>query len=196
MCKNASQQINILRRIGKYLNFESRKAVYHAFIMSTFNFCPLVWHFCSKSNEKLEIIHFRALKFIFQDFEASYDDLISRADTTTLHLSCLRGLAIESFKIIYGKSPVYLQNFTTMKKSNYNFRYTNLLDIPRVRSTKYGNNSFGFQAAKPWNDLPEKARKITSFDILNVLSEIGMVSAANAACVNETSLKMDLSVSP
>ena len=66
MCKRVSQQINILRRIGKYLNFESRKAVYHAFIMSTFNFCPLVWHFCYKSNtEKLERIHFRALKFMF-----------------------------------------------------------------------------------------------------------------------------------
>ena len=165
MCKKASQQINVLRRIGKYLNFESRKAVYHAFIMSTFNFCPLVWHFCSKSNtEKLERIHFRALKFIFQDFEASYDDLINRAGTTTLHLSRLRGLAIETFKIIYGKSPVYLQNFMSLKNSNYNFRYTNLLDIPRVRSTKYGNDSFSFQAAKLWNDLPEEARKITSFN--------------------------------
>ena len=34
--KKASQQINVLKRISKYLNFESRKAVYHAFIMSTF----------------------------------------------------------------------------------------------------------------------------------------------------------------
>ena len=38
MCKKASLQINVLKRIGRYLNFESRKAVYHAFIMSTFNF--------------------------------------------------------------------------------------------------------------------------------------------------------------
>ena len=42
MCKKASQQINVLKRIGKYINFESRKAVYHDFIMSTFKFCPLV----------------------------------------------------------------------------------------------------------------------------------------------------------
>ena len=54
MCKKASQQINVLKRIGQYLNFESRKAIYHAFIMSIFNFCPLIWHFCSKANtEKL-----------------------------------------------------------------------------------------------------------------------------------------------
>ena len=37
MCRKASQQINVLKRIGKFfLNFESRKAVYHAVIMSIF----------------------------------------------------------------------------------------------------------------------------------------------------------------
>ena len=46
----ASQQINVLKRIGQYLNFEFRKAIYHAFIMSIFNFRPLIWHFCSKAN--------------------------------------------------------------------------------------------------------------------------------------------------
>ena len=56
MCKKASQQIDVLKRIGKYLNFESRKSVYHAFIMSIFNFCPLIWHFCSNS-KKLENIN-------------------------------------------------------------------------------------------------------------------------------------------
>ena len=38
MCKKASQQINVLKRIGKYLNFESRKAVYHAFIRQFLTF--------------------------------------------------------------------------------------------------------------------------------------------------------------
>ena len=55
ICRKASQQINVLKRIGKILNFESKKTIYHAFIMSNFNFCPLIWHFCSKGNtEKLE----------------------------------------------------------------------------------------------------------------------------------------------
>ena len=41
MCKKASQQINALKRIGKYLNFECRNVIYHAFIMSIFNFVHL-----------------------------------------------------------------------------------------------------------------------------------------------------------
>ena len=165
MCRKASQQIKVLKRIGKFLNFESRKAVYHAFIMSIFNFCPLIWHFCSKSNtEKLEKINYRALKFVFQDFSSSYEELILKAGTTTLHLSRLRTLAIETFKIAFVLSPTYLKEFVCFKDaSSYNFRYTNLLEIPRTKSTRYGTNSFRHQAAKLWNSLPEEARKITSF---------------------------------
>ena len=44
ICKNASQEMKVLKRIGKFLNLESRKTIYHAFIMSNFNFCPLFWH--------------------------------------------------------------------------------------------------------------------------------------------------------
>ena len=132
MCKNASQQINVLKRIGKSLNSESRKAVYHAFIMPFFNFCPLTCHFCKKSNtEKLEKINFRALKFVYQDFNSSYVDLISKAGTTKFHLTRLRTLAFETFKITYGVSPKYLKEFLcTIDSTSYNVRYTHLLEIP------------------------------------------------------------------
>ena len=86
ICRKASQQINVLKRNGNFLNFEARDTIYHAFIMSNFKFCPLVWHFCSKTNsDKLEMVHFRALKFIFQDSNSSYDILLQKAGTTTLH---------------------------------------------------------------------------------------------------------------
>ena len=155
--------------IGQYLNVECRKAIYHAFIMSIFNFCPLIWHFCSKANtEKLEKINYRALKFVFQDLNSSYEELINKAGTGTLHISRIRSIAIETFKIAYGQSPQYLQDFITFKDTSYNFRYTKLLELPRTKTTRYGTNSFTYQAAKLWNALPEEARKITSFNILNI----------------------------
>ena len=42
ICRKVSQQINVLKRIGKFLNFQSRKSIHHAFIMSNFNFYPLI----------------------------------------------------------------------------------------------------------------------------------------------------------
>ena len=125
ICRKASQQINVLKRICKFLNFDARKSIYHAFIMSNFGYWPLIWHFCSKGNtEKLEKIHFRAPRFIFQDFNSFYDILLEKAGTATLHLYRLRCLAFETFKIVYGLSPSYLRDFVCLKDSSFNFRYT------------------------------------------------------------------------
>ena len=65
ICRKALQQINVLKRIENFLNFKSRKSIYHAFIMSNFNFRLFIWHFYSKGKmEKLKKVHFRALKSI------------------------------------------------------------------------------------------------------------------------------------
>jgi hypothetical protein len=40
--------------------------IYHSFILSNFNFCPLSWHFCSEANtNKIEKIQEQALRFIY-----------------------------------------------------------------------------------------------------------------------------------
>jgi hypothetical protein len=52
ICKKASQQLNILKRIGKYINRLGRLTIYYSFILSNFNYCPVTWHFCSEKNIK------------------------------------------------------------------------------------------------------------------------------------------------
>ena len=69
LCKMAARQINVLRRIGKYLPINGRKVIYQAaFILSAFNFCPVIWHFCSEANTtKLEQLNYRALRHVYND---------------------------------------------------------------------------------------------------------------------------------
>jgi hypothetical protein len=45
-----------------------------------------------------------------------------------------------------------------VKNSKYAFRYSNILDVPQVRTTRYGKKSFTFAAATLWNDLPNHFR--------------------------------------
>jgi hypothetical protein len=47
------------------------------FILSNFNFCPLSWHFCSEANtNKIEKIQERALRFIYNDYNSTYESLL------------------------------------------------------------------------------------------------------------------------
>ena len=47
-CTKAARQLNALARIAKYLDVRSRRTINNSFIMSNFNHCPLVWHFCKR----------------------------------------------------------------------------------------------------------------------------------------------------
>ena len=52
ICWKASQQLNILKRLGSLLNRLSKLTSFHSFMLSNFNFCPLAWHFCTEKNSK------------------------------------------------------------------------------------------------------------------------------------------------
>ena len=64
----AARQLNALARFAKYIDIRSRKTNYNSFILSNFNYCPLVWQFCGKiNNDKLEKIQERTLRILYQD---------------------------------------------------------------------------------------------------------------------------------
>ena len=80
MCKKASRQLNILKRIGKYMNRLGRLTSYYSFILSNLNYCPVIWHYCSEKNSiKMEKIQERALRFIYEDYDSSYEDLLQKS---------------------------------------------------------------------------------------------------------------------
>jgi hypothetical protein len=49
-------------------------------------------------------------------------------------------------------------------ENKYAFRYSNILDVPQVRTTRYGKKSFMFAAATLWNDPPNHFRTENSFN--------------------------------
>jgi hypothetical protein len=47
---------------------------------------------------------------------------------------------------------VYLYDLINIKKHQYYFRYSNTTELPQVRTTRYGINSFRYTASKLWNE--------------------------------------------
>ena len=154
ICKKAARQNNVLLRLSKYLSTETKILIYKLFIRSNFNYCPLVWHFWSKaSTMKMKKIQYRALRLVLNDFESSYETLLERVNMPTLHVSRIRLISTESFKILHKMTPVYLQDLLSYKNYAYFFRYDNLVDVPRVRTIKYGKSTFCYESAGVWNRL-------------------------------------------
>ena len=65
VCK-AQYKLHALRRIRKFLTIEKVKILGNDFIVSQFNYAPLIWMFCRKTfHSKIEKIHHRDLKVIY-----------------------------------------------------------------------------------------------------------------------------------
>ena len=88
-CTKAARQLNAFARIAKYLNLNSSRAIHYSFIASNFSYCPLVWHFCDKTNNaKLEKI-LSYVSYVY-DYTSSYEELLRNTGLSTLLLNSLR----------------------------------------------------------------------------------------------------------
>ena len=104
-----------------------------------------------------------ALRFVYNDYNSTYLELVNKAKVPTLQVRRIRTMALETFKIINSLSPTCLNSLVKIKTSKYSFRYSNILHLPRVRTSTYGKKSFKFAAASLWNSLPDHFRRENSF---------------------------------
>ena len=111
MCNKAGRQLNVLQWLKDSLDYASRLSMYNSFIMSNFNYCPVVWMFTSKSSlSKLEDIQRRALRFVLDDYTSDYHELLNKADVPGVKIMALRYLAIEVYTCVNGLNPKYLND--------------------------------------------------------------------------------------
>jgi hypothetical protein len=120
----------VLKRLGKYLNKLGKLTIYHSFTLSNINFCPLSWHFCSEANtNKIEKIQERALRFIYNDYNSTYENLLIVSKLPTLKVRRLRTMAIEVYKILHQESPSYLHDLISKKAAvRYKFHAMSILE--------------------------------------------------------------------
>jgi hypothetical protein len=73
--------------MGKYLNILGKLTIYYSFILSNFNYCPVIWHFCSEANTKKMVkIQGRALKFIYNENHSTYEELLAKSKLPSLKI--------------------------------------------------------------------------------------------------------------
>ena len=106
----------------------------------------------------------RALRFVYEDYNSSYDNLLKKAKVPSLQIRRMRTMTLETIKIMNKLSPSCLHNLVHLRNSKYYFRYNNILDIPQVRTSRHGKKKqFKFATDTLWNSLPDHFRTENSF---------------------------------
>ena len=69
-------------------------------LTSQFNYCPLVWMCHSRIlNNRVNNIHLRALRIVHQDKKSSFEELLQKDNSVSVHMKNLQYLATEIFKV-------------------------------------------------------------------------------------------------
>ena len=163
LCNKISQKVYALARIVKLLPFHKKRILLKTFIESQFSYCPLIWMFCSRQmNKKINHIHERALRMVYNDYTTSFDKLLKKDKSVTIHHRNIQYLAIEMFKVINDISPQLVKEI--FDKSNvFSARLGNTFARPNVNTVYKGENSLRNFGPIVWNNMiPENLKSCSN----------------------------------
>ena len=86
LCKKANRKLHALSCVSKYMTLNKRRMLMKSYIISQFNYCPLIWMLHNRAlNNKINHIHERALRIVYDDHSSSFDDLLNKDKSVTIH---------------------------------------------------------------------------------------------------------------
>ena len=171
-CNKAGRKLNALIRLCKVLSLEKRRLLMKAFVSSQFSYSPLISLFHSRTiNNKVNRLHYRALKFVYHDFSSTFEQLLIKDNSMSVHHRNIQYLAIELFKVKSGTAPSPLNEIfqirilpedsvaRNLRSQSLFYNYTN------PQSVHHGTETLRDLGPKIWNIIPSDIKDSPSLAI-------------------------------
>lgn len=163
MCNQASSRVRCLYRVRNYLDVDHARQLCDSFILSVFNYCPIIWMFCNKGlSAKINSVHKRALRAVTGSYDKSFQQLISADNSLTVHRRSLHALLTVIYRCFNEQAADIVVDLFQQKTTPYYLRACSLTVLPPVNSVRYGLNSVVFRGSLLWNSIPDTIKKCTS----------------------------------
>ena len=188
VCKKPSQKLNASARLCAIIPFQKRRILMQAFFISQFSYSPLVWMFHSRNiNIRINNLHFRALRMVYRDNTSTFEELLKRDGSVTIHHRILQFLAIEMFKVDRGLAPVFMNEIFPKNKNagtdniSSNTRSNATFYNPfNPKTVNYGAETLRSLGPKVWQLVPRELREIKS--LKSFTKRIKMWTPQNCPC--------------
>ena len=154
ICQKTNNKVKAFSRVVRYLEPQKASLLYNSFMLTNFNYCPLIWTFCGKTTiDKVNSVHKHALRVLLNEYTSSFEELLHTKEEVTIHERNLQKLMLEVYRCMTAENPSFLWEFVNKKVLPYSLRMNNLLQLPNTRKNKYGNESLSFCGSIIWNQL-------------------------------------------
>ena len=138
--------LSAISRLTTFMTLQKKRTLYKVFVESQFKYCPLTWMFHGhKTNYKINRLEEQALRLIYYDYISSFEELLSKDGTFTIHGQNIQNLAIE-IKCIKALNDLLTPHFSELFQLNESLHALRLnghqkLCIPNIKSIRFGKGS-------------------------------------------------------
>ena len=147
------------------MSLERRRTLMKSFIESQFGYLLLVWMFCeTKSNNRINHFHERALRIVYNDNQSSFENLVRKDRSMSIHHRNIRSLAIEIYKINNNISTRIMSKLFEKRNLNYDLHSQTDFSLHSVNTVPYGLKSLKYFAGKVWSIVPFEIRNAKNLE--------------------------------
>ena len=136
-------------------------------IKSQFNYCPLVWMFCSRqSNNITNKVHERGLRLTYRDKTKDFQQILREQNEITIHQRNLQVLMTEVYTIVNGITSPIMDSLFQFRYNTSNIRNFQELYTGNRKTVRYGTEIVTYRAPFLWANLHTKYKNAKSLDEL------------------------------
>ena len=177
ICNKANLNLQALSRISTFMPSDKLKTIMKAFILSQFNYCPLVWMFHSREcnnhinriheralrivysdRTSVNRIHERALRIVYSDRTSTFVKLLNNDGSVTIHHRNIQLLATEIYKFLNGLSPGIMGNIFQLSEHNYTIPPDVSFRSNNINTVHYGQLSLSYLAPRIRKLVPDNIK--------------------------------------
>ena len=163
--RRANRKIYALARITSFMILSKRHLLMNSFFKTQFNQCPLIWMCHSReNNRKINRLHERCLRTVYNDKQSSFNELLEKDGSVSIHERNLQFLATEMYKISNGLSTPLMKDIFPINRNPYNLRQNSQFSRPRINTVYHGTESISNLGPKIWDLVPSNLKEINELD--------------------------------
>ena len=115
-----------------------------------------------KSTNRINHLHERALRIVYNDNQSSFENLLGKDRSVSVHYRNIRSFATEIYKIKNNMSTSIMSELFEKRNLNYTLHSQTDFLLHSVNTVAYGFKSPKYFTRKEWSFVPFKIRNAIS----------------------------------